>query len=272
MGKYAMLKLKSWGLVFAVVLALGGLFFFQSLASSTSIKANTIADIPMPKLEKPLRILTPANEIFEIASCSTKDVGFAIATAKIPPGAGPFPHVHYFINEFFWIPEGGIEFFHSQRQFPDPKKPPTIDGAGRAEVFSIATKPNQLIYSPHTYMHGFVNPTNKTLPILFIWFRDKMSPDFEYHDGGMREYFSAVGAHITDLNNLPEVTNAERSAFVTQSPKFGTNQSAFMMQYVSTISDKLPLKIAQLRNDRELKTVIKTVNAFNNGDKSVSCS
>lgn len=267
-----MLKLKPWGLVLAAVLALGGLFLFQSLASSTGIKVNTMADIPMPKLEKPLRILTPADEIFEIVSCSTKDFGFAITRAQIPPGAGPLPHVHYYINEFFWPPKGGIEIFHSERKFPDMGKPPTIEAAGRAPLYSITPQPKQLVYSPHTFMHGFVNPTDQTLPITMIWVRDNVAPDFKYHDGGMREYFSAVGAHITDLNNLPTVTDVERNAFVTQAPKFGINQSSFMMQYVSSISDKFPANLAKLQNPQAITKVIQAIDAFNRGDKSVSCS
>lgn len=253
-------------------MVVGGALLLQTLVHSANPEIQSIKAIPMPKVAKPLRILTPADEIFEIASCSTQDFGFAITRAQIPPGAGPLPHVHYYINEFFWPPKGGIEIFHSERKFADMSKPPTLDAAGRAALYSLTTQPKQLVYSPHTFIHGFVNPTDQTLPITMIWVRDKVSPDFEYHDGGMREYFSAVGAHITDLNNLPQVTDAERDAFVTQAPKFGINQSSFMMQYVSSISDKFPINLAKLHNPQDIAKVIQTIDAFNRGDKSVSCS
>ncbi|AFY61243.1 cupin domain-containing protein [Synechococcus sp. PCC 6312] len=265
-----MLKIRTWvaSLVFVVVIA--GVILFQTQASWAKAPYS-IDNIPMPKLDDPLRILTPANEIFEIASCSTKDFGFAITTAQIPPGGGPMPHVHYYINEFFWPQKGGMEIFHSERKFPDMSKPPTIEAAGRAPLYSLEMKPKQVVYSPHTYMHGFVNPTNETLPMVMIWVRDEIAPDFEYHDGGMREYFSAVGAHITDINNLPTVTQEQRNAFVSQAPKFGINQSSFMMQYVTSISDKFPKNLAKLQNEQTLSKVIETINAFNNGDKSVTC-
>jgi hypothetical protein len=267
-----MFKIRSWSLAFLLAIAVGGVVFFQTLAQSKDLAIHSIESIPMPKLENPLRILTPASEIFEIASCSTKDFGFAITNAQIPPGAGPLPHVHYYINEFFWPPKGGIEIFHSERKFPDISEPPTIDAAGRASLYSVTTQPKQVVYSPHTFMHGFVNPTDQTLPITMIWVRDAVAPDFEYHDGGMREYFSAVGAHITDLNNLPTVTDAQRNAFVTEAPKFGINQSSFMMQYVSSISDKFPTNLAKLQNPQDITKVIETIEAFNRGDKSVTCS
>ncbi|MBE9241392.1 cupin domain-containing protein [Synechocystis salina] len=267
-----MFKLRSWGWALVLAIAVGGVVFGQSLALSKNSLTHSIENIPMPKLENPLRILTPANEIFEIASCSTKDFGFAITNAQIPPGAGPLPHVHYYINEFFWPPQGGIEIFHSERKFPDMGKPPTMEAAGRASLYAITPQPKQVIYSPHTFMHGFVNPTDETLPITMIWVRDAIAPDFEYHDGGMREYFSAVGAHIEDLNNLPTLTEAQRNAFVTEAPKFGINQSSYMMQYVSAISDEFPSNLAKLENTQALTKVIETIEAFNRGDKSVTCS
>ncbi len=266
-----MLKIRTWVAAFVCVLVIGGVVLFQAQASLAKNPPYSIDNIPMPKLENPLRILTPANEIFEIASCSSKDIGFAITTAQIPPGAGPMPHVHYYINEFFWPQKGGLELFHSEKKFPDMNKPPTMEAAGRAPIYSLATQPKQVIYSPHTFMHGFVNPTTETLPMVMIWVRDEIAPDFEYHDGGMREYFSAVGPHITDLNNLPTVTDAQRNAFVTQAPKFGINQSAFMMQYVTTVSDQFPKNLAKLQNPQTLNKVVETINAFNNGDKSVTC-
>ncbi|WP_228014836.1 cupin domain-containing protein [Synechocystis salina] len=113
-----MFKLKSWGWAVVLAIAVGGVVFFQSLAQSKDLLAHSIENIPMPKLENPLRILTPANEIFEIASCSTKDFGFAITNAQIPPGAGPLPHVHYYINEFFWPPQGASKFSTVNVSFP----------------------------------------------------------------------------------------------------------------------------------------------------------
>jgi len=266
-----MLKVKSWTFIFFLAIAVCSIFFFQSLLVSAK-SADTIADIPMPKIEKPLLILTPAIEIFNIASCSTKDIGFSIASAKIPPGGGPMPHVHYFINEWFWTPEGGIELYSSTRQYPNINEAPTQNAAGKTKLHIINMKPQQVVYSPKHYVHGFVNSTTKTLPITFVWLKDKVAPDFPFHDGGMREYFTDSGVRITDLNKLPNVTNASRAAFVNLAPKHGINQSSYFLQYVSTITDKIPPELAKLNNDQDLAKIVKAIKDFNQGDKSVSCS
>ena len=266
-----MLKIKAWSIVCFLAIAASSIFFLQSFVASAKT-VNTIASIPMPKIEKPLLILTPAIEIFNIASCSTKDIGFSIASAKIPPGGGPMPHVHYFINEWFWTPEGGIELYSSVRQYPNINEPPTQDAAGKTELHIINMKPQQVVYSPKHHVHGFVNSTTKTLPITFVWLKDKVAPDFPFRDGGMREYFTDSGVRITDLNNLPKVTDASRAAFVNLAPKYGINQSAYYLQYASAITDKVPDELAKIKNDQDLGKVIKVIKAFNRGDKSVSCS
>ena len=266
-----MLKIKPWFVAFFLAIAACSIFFLQSFAASAKT-VDTIADIPTPKVEKPSLILTPAIEIFNIASCSTKDMGFSLASAKIPPGGGPMPHVHYFINEWFWTPEGGIELYSSAREYPDIKQPPTQDGAGKTDLYMINMQPRQVVYSPKHHVHGFVNSTTKTLPITFVWLKDKVAPDFPFNDGGMREYFTDSGVKITDLDNLPQVTDASRAAFVNLAPEHGINQSSYFLQYVSTISDQIPDELAKLKNDRDLKKIVQAIKAFNRGDKSVSCS
>ncbi|BAW97382.1 periplasmic protein, function unknown [[Synechococcus] sp. NIES-970] len=266
------LKIRKWGAGTALVLALGLVIFLNNIGGANTPPIHTFDNIPMPQLADPLLIYTPANEIFNIASCSTNDMGFAIAQAQIPPGGGPMPHVHYFINEWFWMPEGGIQLFHSTRQYPDREHLPTINDAGRADLYSISSQPKQLIYSPNHYVHGFVNPTDQTLPITFVWLRNEVAPAFSYQDGGMREYFEAVGPRITDLNNLPELTNAQKAAFASEAPKYGINQSHYFMEYINSISNQLPAEIASLTNDQDLDKIVKVINAFNRGDQSVKCS
>lgn len=269
-----MWKLKSWAIALVMVLVVSGIIMVQSgtLARPQGHTLDTIGNIPMPKVEKPLYIMTPANEIFNIASCYTKDIGFAISSALIPPGAGPLPHVHYYINEFFWSPEGGIELVHSGKQYPDIKEIPSAEVAGRGQVYAIDMEPKQLVYGPKHYIHGFANVTTKTKPITFVWLRDKEAPEFVHKDGGMREYFEAVGIKITDLNNLPPVTDEARAAFVSQAPKYGINQSSYFLQYISAVGEKAPPQIMNMRNDQDLAKVIEVIEAFNKGDKSVNCS
>ncbi|BAQ66047.1 cupin domain-containing protein [Geminocystis sp. NIES-3709] len=266
------LKIKAWSIGLVLVATLGVVFLFQNLGFSANPTIHSIENIPMPKVEEPLRILTPANEIFNIASCKVNDLGFTIAEALIPPGAGPIPHVHYYIDEWFWTPKAGIELFHSTRQYPTIEEIPIIGGAGRADMYSIISQANQIIYSPNFYVHGFVNPTTETLPITFVWLKNDLAPAFPHDDGGMRDFFTEVGEKITDLNNLPQLNDKNKNAVVTEAPKYGMNQSSYFMQYVNSIDNKFPSELAKMQNDEDLKRVIEAVEAFNSGDKSVSCS
>lgn len=267
-----MLKIKVWGMALLLLLTVITVVLCHNIPISAKPAIQTIENIPMPKVEKPLRILTPANEIFNIASCKAKDVSFSIAEAQIPPGAGPLPHVHYYIDEWFWTPKKGLELFHSTKQYPTIKEIPIIEEAGRADLYSIITEPNQIIYSPNFYVHGFVNPTRDTLPITFVWLKNDIAPVFPHDDGGMRDFFTEVGVRITDLNNLPQLQDSNKNAVVTQAPKYGMNQSSYFMEYVNSVNNQFPSELAQMRNDETLTKVIEAVEAFNRGDKSVDCS
>lgn len=266
------LKIRFWGISIILTLSLITVVLFQNFVTSANPPVKAIASIPMPKVEEPLRLLTPANEIFNIASCKVKDLAFTIAEAQIPPGAGPLPHVHYYIDEWFWTPKGGLELFHSTRQYPTIQEVPIIEGAGRADLYSIMTQPNQLIYSPNFYVHGFVNPTTETLPITFVWLKNDIAPVFPHDDGGMRDFFTAVSERITDLNNLPSLNEKNKNGVVTEAPKYGMNQSSYFMEYVNSVNNQFPSELAKMQNDQDLAKVIEAVEAFNRGDKSVSCS
>jgi oxalate decarboxylase/phosphoglucose isomerase-like protein (cupin superfamily) len=266
------LKIKTWSIAFVLVFTIAIVFLGQKITISANNSYPSIENIPMPQVEQPLRILTPANEIFNIASCKVNDLGFTIAQADIPPGAGPIPHVHYYIDEWFWTPKAGLELFHSTRQYPTIKEVPNIAGAGRADMYSIISQANQIIYSPNFYVHGFVNPTTETLPITFVWLKNDLAPVFPHDDGGMRDFFTEVGVKITDLNNLPSLNDKNKNAVVTEAPRYGMNQSSYFMEYVNSIDNQFPEELAKMQNDEDLKRVIEAVEAFNSGDKSVSCS
>jgi len=239
-----------------VVITSSILIFSPLKALSQRESIETIAEVPMPKLKKPVYILGPAGEIFNFATCNAGNLGFTIAAADIPAGAGPLPHIHHYTNEWFWTPKGGIEIFHSAQEFPDLKKPATIDANGRTEVYTIDMKSNQIVHGPKFYVHGFVNTTNETAPLTFIWMQDQISPKYPMNDGGIREYFEEVGIKINDLKALPEITDQARKAFVTQGPKYGINQSYYFLQYVNHVSNKVPSKILNLRDDKSLNRIL----------------
>jgi len=265
--KSIVLKLISF---FLVTLGILGFLFASKGIAQVANKDTMI--IPFPNLAKESYTLTPVGEIFKFATCTRKDLTFTISSAMIGPGGGPIPHVHHYTPEWFWTPKGGYELFESEQEFPSVNNPPTAEAAGKTKIYTVQTKPNGIIYGPRFHVHGFTNATNEMLPITFIWMRANDVPDFlPYHDGGIREYFEETGFKIDDLNKLPEITNASRAAFATDAPKYGINQSTFFLQYVKEISDKIPTSLATMKDDQNLNAMIKMIEDFNSGDKSVSC-
>ncbi|MGI0482045.1 hypothetical protein ACN4EE_14825 [Geminocystis sp. CENA526] len=78
--------------------------------------------------------------------------------------------------------------------------------------------------------------------------------------------------NITDLNNIPQWTQKNDFDFHSVARRHGMNHSTYFMEYVNSVSNQFPSELAQMQNDEDLKKVIEAVEAFNRGDKSVSCS
>jgi len=258
-------------IVIAAVIAVVIVHGIQSLEAKVLPSFKTLDGFPTPKVEQPERILGPAGEIFEFTTCNRKDLGFTIANAQIPAGAGPLPHIHHYTNEWFWIPQGNLELFQSFNEYPDLNQPATNDKGGRTIVYTLDTQPNQVVYSSKYHVHGFVNTSSETRPLTFVWIQDQTSPIFTLNDGGIRQYFQEVGIPIKDLNNLPQITDEARKKFVTSAPKYGINQSNYFLKYVSSVSNQPPSALLNVSNDQDLNKIIDAINAYNQGDKSVKC-
>lgn len=271
--------------IIAFTLAIAFVMFFIQLEQPLTLEASEISNVtsavrtldnfPTPKLQNPERILGPAGEIFEFSTCylegNRDGLGFTIANAQIPSGAGPLPHIHHYTNEWFWTPRGNLELFQSANEYPDVNKPATNDQSGRTTLYTLDTKPNQVVYSPKYHVHGFVNTSSETRPLTFVWIRDQTSPQYPFNDGGIREYFQEVGIPIKDLKKLPPITDEAKEKFVTLAPKYGINQSNYFLKYVSSVSDQVPSTLANLTNDQDLTKIIDAINAYNQGDQSVKC-
>lgn len=243
----------------------------QSVEAAEVSTIKTLDSFPTPKLQNPERILGPAGEIFEFSTCNRSDLGFTIANAQIPAGAGPLPHIHHYTNEWFWTPQGNLELFQSANEYPDLNKPATNDQSGRTTLYTLATSPNQVVYSPKYHVHGFVNTSSETRPLTFVWIRDQTSPPYPFNDGGIREYFQEVGIPIKDIEKLPPITDEARQKFVTLAPKYGINQSNYFLKYASGVSSQPTAALANLSNDQDLTKIIDAINAYNQGDQSVKC-
>ncbi|BAQ66052.1 cupin domain-containing protein [Geminocystis sp. NIES-3709] len=266
--------MKVWNIICLISIVLCAMIIFPSHALSANKfdrYKHYMEDIPMPQIKETENILGPAGEIFKFTTCNRGDLGFSLAYGTIPPGAGPLPHVHHYTNEWFWTPEGGIQLLESTNKYPDLNFPPTPDQAGNGVLYSLDSEPNQIFYGPKYHIHGFINKTTETHPLLFIWMRDESSPKYPLNDGGIREYFQEVGIPIKDLNNLPPITEKAKRDFVMSASKYGINQSAFFEEYIKDLSDDIPIKLIKLYNEEDLIRIIDAVNAYNQGDKSVSC-
>lgn len=254
-------------LFLVLVIALGGL----TIGVPGALAIATLDNFPTPNIDKTEKILGPAGGIFEFSTCNADGIGFTIAEAQIPPGAGPLPHIHHYTNEWFWTPKGGLQLFQSVKEYPDLENPATDEQAGNATVYTVNTEPNQIVYGPKYRIHGFANTTMETRPLTFIWLEDPISPAYELHDGGIREYFQDVGIPIKDLKHLPAITDQSKIEFVSQAPLYGINQSYYFFQYVDGVSGKLPTPLLNLNNDKKLNRIIETINAYNQGDTSIHC-
>lgn len=236
---------------------------------STNSGLKTIDSLPFPNVPKVEKILGPAGEIFDFATCNRGELGFTLANAQIPPGAGPLPHIHHYTNEWFWTPEGGLELFQSVSEYADLEHPAL--GTDRAKIYTVDTQPNQIIYGPKYRVHGFANVTDQTRPLTFIWIRDDSSPAYSFNDGGIREYFQDVGIPIKNSKKLPAITDQAKQEFVTHASQYGINQSYYFFEYVSEVSQKPPDILAKTNNDQDLARIIEAIDAYNQGDSSVSC-
>ncbi|WLT36939.1 cupin domain-containing protein [Synechocystis sp. B12] len=242
-----------------------------TIAIPKALAISTLDNFPHPNIEKTEKILGPAGEIFEFSTCNADGIGFTIAEAQIPPGAGPLPHIHHYTNEWFWTPKGGLQLFQSVEEYPDLENPATDEQAGNTTVYTVNTEPNQIVYGPKYRVHGFANTTTETRPLTFIWLEDGISPEYELHDGGIREYFQDVGIPIKDLKHLPAITEESKIEFVSHAPLYGINQSYYFFEYVDGVSGKLPTSLTKLENDQSLNRIIDTINAYNQGDATVKC-
>jgi mannose-6-phosphate isomerase-like protein (cupin superfamily) len=174
----------------------------------------------------PLIIQGPAGEIFRFVKTGETTCGrYSMADAVIPAGAGPPPHIHHWTDEWFYFPDGGIVIFMSEETYPDVNVVPGYQ-VPKGHVHRYRTKPGDLFYGPRYYIHGFVNDTQTTRRLIFVWTPDKVT-----------EYFREVGQIITDINTLPPISDRNKELFASQAPKYGINQSRRLDEYVAQWSD-----------------------------------
>ena len=188
------------------------------------------------KLANPKRVLGPAGEHFTFLRTGSDTQGqFTVAKAIIPPGAGPIPHVHTLTDEWFYFPKGGITIFCDPvHAYKSLNSIPNTAGVPAAEAQAIQTKDRSLYYGPHYFMHGFYNGTSENLEVTFVWAAKPGESKNPASD--ISGYFLSVGKEVGEFMPGMQPTDAEKTAFVTEAPRWGINQSSYFMQYLRSIS------------------------------------
>jgi mannose-6-phosphate isomerase-like protein (cupin superfamily) len=182
----------------------------------------------------PTYVQGPAGEIFTFLKTGRSTCGtYVMADGVIPPGAGPFPHVHHFTDEWFYFPDGGLTIEMGVREYPDINIIPGKN-APKDHLYLYNTRPGDIVYGPRYIIHGFHNRTNKSHRLVVVWSpADKPGVD-------ITDYFLEAGQVLTDPKNPPPIGAQNKELFVTIAPKYGINQSSSLDEYVSATSYEMP--------------------------------
>lgn len=172
----------------------------------------------------PPLIMGPAGEMF---SFSKREENYTLSESISPVGAGPAPHIHKGYGEFFYLPEGNVKFWVGDKTYPGDSIPGK--NAPKSDVYSIVTKPGDLLYVPPDTVHGFEVIGDKPVRIVFIWKSNR--PD---------DYFQEVGQPVADPLNPPEIEPQNKELFVSSAPKYGISQSRSFDEYVEQVKDGFP--------------------------------
>lgn len=221
-----------WMALGTLLMALGTLLLPMGVQAETlNYTLPTFESVANPRM-----VLGPAGEHFTFLRTGADTAGlFTMAKAIIPPGAGPIPHVHTLTDEWFYFPKGGITIFCDPvHTYSSLNAVPNSAGVPAATAQAIQTKDNSLYYGPHYLLHGFYNATNENLEVIFVWGAKPGQERIPAAD--ISGYFFSVGRDVGAFTPGMQPTDAEKVAFVVDSPKWGINQSSYFMQYLSSIA------------------------------------
>lgn len=242
----------------------------MSLVQTQIYQGNTLKFPKMPKLEKPALYLGAHGEVFDYVTLSKEGLTFTMSEVNIPPGKGPPAHMHHFVAEWFFAPEGGITLFSTDIDYLDLNNPPSKENGTQVTVYLVPLAPGQVFCSPVHRVHGYVNSDRVDRPLTCIWKPYEGAPDMmPYKDGGTREFFEGVHAKIEDMNNLPSVSEKRRSHYIAQSHSFGIPHSSYLLEFVNRVEPYVPDTLQHRENFEELYEMLDMVNECNSGNKKI---
>lgn len=227
---------------------------------------------PLPKLETPALYLGAHGEIFNYATLAKDGLVFTMGEVSIPPGKGPPAHIHHFVSEWFYAPEGGITLFCSDTDYLDLDNPPSLENGTQVTVYLVPLHAHQVFCSPTHRVHGYVNSDRVDRPLTCIWKPYAGAPDLlPYKDGGTREFFEGVHAKIEDLNHLPTVSEKRRAHYIAQSHNYGIPHSSYLLEFVNRIEPYIPEGLQHMENFEELNEMLEIVKEYNSGSRKIHC-
>lgn len=230
-----------------------------------------IAIPTLPKLSRPARFLGAHGEHFDYATLEKDDLIFTMGEVKVPPGKGPPAHIHHFVAEWFYAPEGGITLYATDEEHLDFHSHPSFKDGTQKTVYLIPLQPKQVFWCPKHRVHGYVNSDPVERPLTCFW---KPYPDAPYFppfkDGGIREFFEAVHLRIDSTEEL-SVTEKRRAHYIAESPKYMSPHSSYLLQFINRVEPIIPESLQHQENLEELNEMIDLVHEYNSGKKGIIC-
>lgn len=227
---------------------------------------------PLPKLEEPALYLGAHGEVFNYATLEKGPLVFTMGEVNIPPGKGPPAHMHHFVSEFFYAPEGGITLWAADTDYLDLENPPNAQEGTQVTVYLIPLKPGQIFCSPRHRIHGYVNADPIDRPLTCFWKPYPDAPHFpKYNDGGTREFFESVHHKITNTDDMSSVTEKRRAHYIAESPKFALPHSSYLLQFINRVIPEIPDTLQHQENFPELNEMMDLVKEYNAGSQEIIC-
>jgi mannose-6-phosphate isomerase-like protein (cupin superfamily) len=202
-------------------------------------------DFPnVPTSGNKLVIRGAAGEIFDFKQTGeTSGDTLLFAKLTVPPDVGPPPHIHHWIDEWFYAPEGGFMIFVGEKSYPDVEKIPGVN-APKDTVHLISMRPKELFYVPRSYIHGFVNISNISKEIYLVW-----TPDIK--TASMLPYFKKTGTIVNGSEDPGKPDTLSKIRMVSLGPEHGTNQSSDFWQYVDKVTENGPFPDKTIDNHKQ---------------------
>lgn len=227
---------------------------------------------PLPKLKQPALYLGAHGELFSYATLEKDDLAFTMTDVNIPPAKGPPAHMHHYVAEWFYAPEGGITMFASDTDYLDIETPPSPQDGTQVRVFLIPLEPGQVFWSPRHRVHGYFNRDKVDRRLKCIWKPYPDAPVFKpWNDGGTREFFQAVHLKVENPEDLTSITEKRRHHYITESHKYYVPHSDHLFQFINQVSPNIPESLQHSENLDELLEMIEIIKECNAGDKKIIC-